>query len=136
MSLYGWGVVDIIAISKLAIRVYTAYQDAPGEYKNISEEVRSLQIVVDGAIHYFEGGTLSDSKRHEGQKVLQGCQSVLEDLGSLIKKHKGIASAKRKRWQIFKRVKFSNHNITALRGRLISNTVLLNSFIRRFVLAT
>ena len=88
---------------------------------------------MDGAIHYFEGGTLSDNKRYECQEVLQGCQSVLEDLGSLIEKHKGIASAKRKRWQIFKRVKFSNHNITALRGRLTSNTILLNSFIQRFV---
>ena len=130
------GAGDIIAISQLAIRVYTAYQDAPAEYKNISEEVMSLRIVVDRAIHYFEGGTLSDNEQHEGQKVLQGCQSVLENLDSLIKKHKGIASSKKKGWQIFKRVKFSNNNITTLRRRLISNAVLLNSFIQRFVLAT
>ena len=136
MSLYGSGMVDVIAVSKLAIKVYTAYQNAPGEYKNISEEVMSLRIVVDRAIHYFEGDTLSDNERHEGQKVLQGFQSVLEDLDSLIKKNKSIASAKRKRWQFFKRVKFSNSNITALRRRLTSNGILFNSFIQRFVLAT
>ena len=125
---------DIITISQLAIRVYTAYQDAPDEYKHISEEVRSLQIVIDEAIQYFESSTLSDNKRYNtGQEVLQGCRSILEDLDSLIEKHKSIASAKR--WQFLKRVKFSNNNIMDLRTRLISNTLLLGNFIRRFVLA-
>ena len=133
MSLFGWGVGDIIAVSQLAMKVYTVYKDAPDEYRHISEEVRSLQIIIDGAIHYFKGGTLSDNKQREGQEVLQGCQSVLEELESLIEKYQSIASGKK--WQFFKKVKFGNYDIMAIRIRLTSNTSLLTNFIRRSVLA-
>ena len=39
---FGSGVGDIIAISQLAVKVYTAYKDTPNEYNNIAEEIKSL----------------------------------------------------------------------------------------------
>lgn len=43
---FGSGVGDIIAISQLAVKVYTAYKDAPNEYNNIAEEIKSLGSII------------------------------------------------------------------------------------------
>ena len=129
---FGWGVGDIIAISKLAAKVYTAYEDAPNDYKNIAEEVKSLQNIINKAAQYFKSTTLSENDRLEGQEALKGCQSVLRDLNShIIEKYKSLASPNRR--LVFQRVKLGTEDIANLRQRLISNTVLLSGFVRRFV---
>ena len=129
MSL-GYSVGDFIAISQLAIKVYTAYKDAPDIYGNISDEVAGLQILIDKAEQHFKSATISSNDHRNGQKILKGCQSVLEDLNSLIEKYKSLASTNKR--LVFKRVKLGIEDIATLRARLISNTTLLNSFIRRF----
>ena len=129
---FGYGVGDILTISGLAIKVYSAYKDAPDDYKHISGEVKSLQTIVNRAIQYLKDTTLSDSKRQEGHEALQSCQSVLEELDSLIEKYKSLASTNK--MQVFKRVKLGTEDIMTLRTRLTSNTVFLSNFIRRFVL--
>ena len=129
MSMFGWGMGDIIAISRLAVKVYTAYKDAPGDYRNISDEVESLQILIDKAAPYFDGTTLNSNSRQEGQKALKGCRNVLEDLNSLIEKYNSSASSGTS--QVLKRIKLGTEDIASLRVRLISNTTLLNGFIQR-----
>ena len=124
------GVGDIIAISQLAVKVYAAYKDAPKNYQHISEEVMSLQILINKAIQCFESTDLSGSDQQLGQGVLKGCQSVLEDLSSLIEKYNSLTSANSS--QALKRVKLGTEDIATLRARLISNTGLLNGFIQRF----
>ena len=130
MSLLGWGVGDIIAISRLAIKVHSFYKDAPKNYRHISEEVKSLEIIINKAAQHFEGTTLSDNDRQEGQEVLKGCESVLLDLSALVEKYNSLASTNKR--QVLKKVKFGAEEITALRARLASNTGLLNGFIQRF----
>ena len=132
--MFGWGVGDIIAISQLALKVHLAYKDAPDTYRHISKEVRSLQIIINKTIQHFEGTALSENDRQEGQEVLEGCQGVLEDLNSLIEEYDSLASANKH--QVLKRIKLSTEDISTLRARLISNTVLLNSFIQRFDIST
>ena len=128
---FGWSVGDIIAISQLAVKVHAAYKNAPNHYKHISEEVRSLQIRINRAVQLFKSTSLSDSDREEGLEVLKGCQSILEDLNSLIEKYNSIASSSKH--QVFKKVKLGSEDIATLRARLISNTGLLNGFIQRFI---
>ena len=124
--MFGWGVGDIVAISQLAMKVYAAYKDAPDDYRHLSEEVLSLQIIIDRAVQQFESTTLSSNDRQHGQQVLKGCESVLEDLNSLIEKY---TSGKTR--QAFKKVMLDSDDIAPLRARLISNTSLLNGFIQR-----
>ena len=52
----GWGVGDILAISGLAVKVYTAYKDAPDDYRHISDEVESLQAIIDKAVRHERRG--------------------------------------------------------------------------------
>ena len=127
--MFGLGVNDAIAISTLASKVYVAYKAAPDDYRHVSEEVMSLQIIIDKAVQYFKDTALSNNDRQLCQKVLKGCQSVLEDLNCLIEKYNGLDSTNIR--QVFKRVKLGMEDIAALRTRLISNTILLNSFIQR-----
>ena len=131
MSMFGWGVGDIIAISRLAVQVYTAYQDAPDDYKHISNEVRSLQILIDKAAPYFGSASLNSNSQQEGQQALKGCTDVLEDLNSLIEKYNSSGSSRTS--QVLKRIRLGTEDIATLRARLISNTGLLNAFIQRWV---
>ena len=115
---FGFGVGDIMAISGLAVKVYTACKDAPYDYRDISDEVKSLHIVINKAAQHFENTTLSDSDRQKGQEILAGCQRVLEDLDSIIDQ----------------RVMLGTEDIVTLRTRLKSNTTLLNAYIQRFLI--
>ena len=127
---FGFGVGDILTISKLAVTVYTAYKDAPNDYKHIAQEVKSLQTMINKAAQHFKSPTLTDNDRQEGQDVLTGCQSILKDLDSFITNYNSLASPHTS--QVHKKVMFSIEDTAPLRAKLISNTVLLSSFIRRF----
>ena len=123
---------DVMAISRLALKVYSAYKDAPDDYRNISDEVKSLHIIIGNATQHFKSTTLSDNKRQEGHEVLNGCRNVLEDLDSLIIKYNSLASGSASTSQVIQRFKLGTEDIATLRARLTSNTVLLNGFIQRF----
>ena len=130
----GCTVGDIMAISGLAVKVYTAYKNAPGDYRNISNEVKSLHIVINKAAKHFDGTLLSESNRQEGQEVLEGCRNILEDLDALIIKYNSIASTSTS--QVIQRIKLGTEDIATLRARLTLNITLLNGFIQRFDILT
>ena len=125
---------DITAISGFAEKVYTAYKEAPNEYRHISEEVRSLQVIIDKALGHFESDSLRNNDWQEGLEVLNGCQSVLEDLYSLMEKYNTLAAANAS--QVFEEVKLDTEDIATLELRLISNTDQLEGFIQRFDILT
>lgn len=132
--MFGWTMSDIAVIPQLAERVYSAYKDAPNNYRHISMEKNSLNVLIDKAVQYFQNAPLSVSDKNEGKEVLQGCQNVLRDLNSLVEKYHSLASANTS--QVFKKVKLGGEDITTLRTRLISHTVLLNGFIQMFDIPT
>ena len=125
---------NIKAVSRLAVKVHTAYKDAQDDYRHIVilDGVESLQSVLDKAAQHFESTTqaLDNNNQQEGQKILKGCRNVLGDLSSLIEKHHGLASSNTT--QVSKRVELATEDTATLRARLISNTDLLNGFLQRF----
>lgn len=132
---FGYGAGDIIAISRLAVKVYTAYKDAPGDYRDISDEVKSLNIIINNTAEYFESNTLSNKKRDEGREILEGCNNVLKDLDSLIERYNSLVTSASSS-QVFQRIKLGTEDLATLRARLTSNTTLLNGFIQRFDILT
>ena len=127
---------DIMAVSRLALKVYTAYKDAPDDYRNIADEVKSLHIIINKAARHFESTALSNTIQQEGKEVLEGCQNVFKDLDALIEKYNALAPANANTSQVFRRIKLGTEDIVTLRARLTSNTILLNSFIQRLDIAT
>ena len=122
---------DIMGISGLALQVYSAYKDAPDDYRNISDEVKSLHIIINKAAQHFGSASLSSSSRREGKEVLKGCRNILEDLDALIQKYNNLASTGTS--QVLRRIKLRAEDITTMRARLTTNTVLLNGFIQRLI---
>ena len=118
---------DSITISSLAIKVYTAYQDGPEDYRHILVDIEALRILIDKVAQHLIGTPMSSVGRSYGQNVLKSCQSVLEDLNSFMEKYKRLASTNKKL------VSLGKKPIVTLQERLISNTTLLNGFARRFV---
>ena len=134
MNTFGWGVGDIIAISKLAAKVNAAYKDAPEDYRHISEDVMSLQTILTMVIQHFESTTFGDNHWQECQEVLKSCESVLEDLNSLIVKYNILACVQTN--EVVKKINPTAEGIATLRAKLISGTVSLNDFIQRYDIPT
>ena len=118
---------NFIAISGLAIKVHADY-DTLGDYRQISEEALALHVLIGKAAQHLKSATISSDNLHYGRKVLKSCQDVLEELNSLIQKYKSLAAINER----VARVKLGKAIVT-LQERLISDTVLLNGFVRRFV---
>ena len=128
------GVGDILELSRLAWDVYTmftAYKDAPEDFRNISDEIKSLHIIVDRNKHKFQDKALNSDEQVQLQEILQGCTNVLRDLDKLRTKYMSLGSAQGSSSQAIDRIKLTQENITELRARLTSNTMLLNTFIAR-----
>ena len=124
---------DIIAISGLAVRVYTSYKDSDApDHRHISEDIAALRVLIDKVASHSKSTSISNDYHHCGQKTLKACQSVLEDLNSFIEKYKRLASIDKR--LVFNVVKLGKHDITVLHSQLISNTGLLNGFVRRCVI--
>lgn len=124
----GWGIGDMVAISN---QVHAAYTDAGDAYRDTLEEIAKHRILVHRAVQHFEGTPINSDGHHYGQKVLQDCQCVLQDLNSFIKKHKRVMASTHPSL-VSLRAKLGIDDIT-LRESLISNAILLNGFARRFV---
>jgi len=128
---FGFGVGDFLAVSKLALDVYTAFKDAPEDFRNVSDEIKSLQIIVDQQKGEFQNTTLNPDDETQLREILRGCTNVLEDLDKLHHKYMRMGSAQGSSSQAIDRIKWSQENIAELRARLTSNTTLLNTFIAR-----
>ncbi|RPB18670.1 hypothetical protein L211DRAFT_831360 [Terfezia boudieri ATCC MYA-4762] len=128
---FGFGIGDILAVSRLALDVYSAYKDAPEDFRNISHEIKSLHIIVDRHKDEFRDKTLNLDEERQLREILQGCANVLEDLDKLRIKYMSLGSAQGSSAQAIDRIKWSQENIVELRTRLTSNTTLLNTFITR-----
>jgi len=128
---YGYGIGDFLAVSKLAWDVYTAYKGAPEDFSNISDEIKSLHIIVDGHKDQFWEKTLNSDKQTQLQEILQGCANVLGDLDELHTKYMRLGSDQGSSSKTIERIKWTQENIAELRARLTSNTTLLNTFIAR-----
>ena len=123
---YGYGVGDFIAVPKLVWNVCTVYKDAPGDFRNISDEIKSLHIIVDRLKDKFQNKTLTSDKQAQLRDILQGCAGVLEELRT---KYTRVGSAQS--LQAIGYIKWTQENIAELRARLTSNITLLNAFIAR-----
>ena len=123
-----WGAGNFITISALAINVYTAYKDDIDDQGYISSEVAALRTLINKAAQHFKTTPRGSDSRPHGQSVLIHCQRVLENLDSFARRYNSLPSTTKRQ------VILSKREIVALRESLISNTILLNGFVRRFVM--
>ena len=87
---FGFGVGDILAVSNFALKLYDDYKNAPHDFKDFSDEIKSLHIVIKNHESAFHQDLQSERKR-ELIVILQGCENVLKDLDDLMKKYQRLA---------------------------------------------
>jgi hypothetical protein len=127
---FGYGVGDCLAVAQLAWKVYKSCRDAPESFGNIQVEVLSLHAVLKEVEEALPGQQLTASRQQSLSTISQGCEGVLKDLGILIQKYESLGSKSKRTWD---RMKWSSSDVTELRARLTSNTVLLTAFMRRVI---
>ncbi|KAL8789585.1 MAG: hypothetical protein Q9213_001021 [Squamulea squamosa] len=123
---FGYSVIDFVAVGKLAWCVYKSCREAPESFANISLEVLSLHAIIKEFGDRLARNTLPSSQLAGLRSVTQGCRKVLDDLQIIVDRYHSLGSKSKRNWD---RLAWGKENIIELRSRLISNTVLLNTFI-------
>lgn len=126
---FGYGVGDFLAVAKLASKVYNVYKDAPADFKNISDEIDSLHIILSQQDRTFKERKLCSKQTQELGKILQGCENVLKDLDKLMSRYQGLGLPLGPK--TIDRLRWDPEDVVSLRGRLTSNITLLNAFLAR-----
>jgi len=126
---------DFLGLATLAWTVYNGYKDAPGDFKDLSDEIKSLHNIVNSGIlkAKFRDPNLTSEDRESLQETLQGCENVLKDLDNLLTKYKRLESPQGSSLRALDRVRWGQEDIVKLRARLTSNTTLLNTCITRYL---
>ncbi|RSL80077.1 hypothetical protein CEP51_006860 [Fusarium floridanum] len=130
---FGFGVGDFIAVLELVNKIRKDFQSAPSQFEDISNEVRSLSIVlsdVDVTVSELE---LDPYQRNDLQHVISSCRDVLERLEDTLDKYRDLHADKgrlgsrvKRAW---KRLNWEPDDIRELRERITLNTTLLNTFL-------
>ena len=126
---FGFGVGDFLTVGKLVWDVYSAYVDAPVQFRNFSQEVLSLHIVVRKVeVQLGMSGSGAPSLSAEDQNDLKalydGLQAIVKELDDLLKKYKSLEST----GNPIDRLKWGQEDLDGLRERLRSNINLLTTF--------
>ena len=137
---FGFGVGEFLTVGKLVWDVYSAYADAPEQFRNFSQEILSLHIVIrkvevqlgmsgsDGRASGSQrlGGvasspTLSSEDQNDLRVLCDGLQDIVKELDDLLIKYKSLESTGNPidRW------KWGQEDLVGLRKRLRSNISLL-----------
>ena len=123
---FGYSVGDVIAVGLIAWNVYKACRDAPGSFKNISQEVLSLHAVLKEVEDCLTGQPLSTSRQAHLKVVTDSCGSVLQELQALVDKYRTLDTKSKRTWD---KVGFASEDIVDLRSRLTANTGLLTAYL-------
>lgn len=124
---FGYGVSDVITLSTLAWKTYKSCKEAPNSFADISDETLALHAVLKQTEETLEECQLKQPQKERLDMIYDGCKSILGDLNALIRKYESLGIQSQRTWD---RMKWGLEDIQTIRTRLISNTVLLSSFLQ------
>ena len=140
---FGYGVGDFLAVGKLVWNVYRAYADAPEQFRDISQEILSLHIVIqkvedqlgisgsDAASGSLASGsqpqhvkTLSTKDKDNLRVLYDGLQGIMKELDGLLKKYRNLESGH----NLIDRLKWGQEDLVRLREKIQSHMNFLTAF--------
>lgn len=122
---FGYSVGDFVICIQLAHKVWRECRDAPDEFRAVSTEVASLQLVLKEVQESVNDHEPSPSKMNDLKQLIEGCNDVLKELQSLLQKYKSLGTQSRRTWD---RLRWGEEHVESIRQRVISNIGLLTSF--------
>lgn len=87
---FGIGVGDVVVVSTLAWRMYRACKDSLNDFRNISSEVLSLHVILKELQDNASDEILNGQQQAQLDVLGSGCNDVLKDLDSLLKKYQSL----------------------------------------------
>ncbi|KAK2788055.1 hypothetical protein FQN51_003050 [Onygenales sp. PD_10] len=132
MAAFGYSVGDVIAVIRLANEVRQRFIDAPEQFAAISDEVRSLSILLQDIDIFLPKRELAEDQQRELNDIAKGCRNVLEQLDKWLDEHAILASnaegLRERSRQALKRLSWDPDVMRDFRSRIASNIGLLNTF--------
>ncbi|KAB8304031.1 hypothetical protein EYC80_005377 [Monilinia laxa] len=129
---FGFGIGDILAVIELAQKIRKEFSDAPSQYRAISDDVRSLRIVLQDIEDELSVPDLESKQKNQLKEIVDGCCNVLESLQQTLNKYDKLESdhlgVGKKMKIIWKRIQWDQKDINELRCRIMTNVTLLNKF--------
>ncbi|KFZ20700.1 hypothetical protein V502_03054, partial [Pseudogymnoascus sp. VKM F-4520 (FW-2644)] len=129
---FGFSVGDFITVLQLAFKIRQEFVDAPIQFKAVSDEVRTLSIVLQDAAVALQNRELDTKQKRDLEDIDKGCRNVLDELQRILDKNielspeSGVVGKRIKR--VWKRLHWKQEDIDKLRGRINTNIGLLNAF--------
>ena len=112
--------------------MYSAYAGAPEQFRNFSQEILSLHVVVKTVEDQLRNrgprnNTLTLSAKHtDDLKTLHdGLQTIIKELDALLKKYQSLTED---RFISFDRLKWGQEDLVGLRERILMHVGLLTAF--------
>lgn len=87
---FGFGVGDFLAVFRLSNEIRKRLVAAPSEFRAVSEEVRSLSIILQDIDDLESEQGPTDHQQQEIKIISQGCFHVLSDLESALDRHQEL----------------------------------------------
>ncbi|KFZ16434.1 hypothetical protein V501_02227 [Pseudogymnoascus sp. VKM F-4519 (FW-2642)] len=129
---FGFSVGDFIAAIQLANKIWKEFVGAPSQFKAISDEIRSLLIVLQDADVAYPNQELSVDQKRDLEGIDKGCRNVLDELQQIVDKNSEVdsecGSVSKRIKRVWKRLSWKPEDINELRGRISTNISLLNAF--------
>jgi hypothetical protein len=122
---FGFSVSDLVLSVQLAHNLWQEARDAPGDFRAVSAEVASLKLVFQEVQETAIGRDIEQSKQAELEQLMNGCNSVLLELQTLLHKYKRLGTQSRRTWD---RLRWGKEPVEKIRLRLVSRVSLLTSF--------
>jgi len=129
---FGFSVGDFLVVIALANKIRKEFAEAPSQFKDISDEVRSLSYVLQDIEVVLSGLDLDSQQENEQREITNGCRNVLVRLEQTLDKYgelkSGSGSVGSRVKRLWKRLKWEPEDIKELRSGIVANVTLLNAF--------
>lgn len=129
---FGFSIGDFLAAIQLANKIRKEFADAPSQFKTISNEIRTLSIVLQDADVAFPDRELDNDQKRNLEDIDKGFRNILDELQRILDKNTELSSETRsvgKRIKrVWKRLNWKPEDIDELRSRIVTNIGFLNVF--------
>jgi hypothetical protein len=98
-------------------------RDCPGEYKTLTNEALNLRVLLEDIADKYDA--IPAGKKQQLANVFDTCVELLEELDKILLHYNGLDSKSKRAWD---RLKWDEQRSRALREKLTSSVVMLNTF--------
>ena len=122
---FGFSISDFITIPQYAWNVYKSCRDSSGEFKALSEEVKTLHTVLSTSATFVERCSLSAENSEALLALQKNCSDVLTDIQTQLDNYKSLGTQKKR---LRDKMRWAVESVGEVRMRLISTTTGLAAF--------